>query len=85
MHALRPVVEGGGAGDDEVEAGEAAGGDFVDELAERVEGFVAGVGAGALQGFEFVEDDEEPRWPQSRSRVRRPWRAARAPEWSRSR
>src|SRR5690606_29541092 len=61
LHALRPVVEGGGAGDDEVEAGEAAGGDFVDELAERVEGFVAGVGAGALQGFEFVEDDEEPR------------------------
>ncbi len=63
LHALLAVEEGRGAGDDQEQAGEAAGVDLVDELPQRVERLVAGVGAHPLQGLDLVEDQEQPGVP----------------------
>ena len=59
LHALGAVVERGRTRDDQHEAGEATGVDVVDELAQRVEGLVAGVRAYPLQGFHLVEDEQQ--------------------------
>ncbi len=61
LHALRAVVERRGAGDAQVQAGKATAVNLVDELAQRVEGLVPGVGANPLQGFDLVEDEQQPR------------------------
>ena len=53
------LVEGRRAGDDQQEAGETAGVDLVDELTQRIECLVAGVGAYSLQGFHLVEDEQQ--------------------------
>ena len=58
--ALRPVVEGGRPGDQQVQAGEPAGVHVVDELPQRVEALVAHVGADPLEGLDLVEDDQQP-------------------------
>ena len=59
LHALRAVEERRRAGDDQVQAGEAAGVDLVDELPQRVERLVAGVGADPLQGLDLVEHQQQ--------------------------
>ncbi len=46
--ALRAVVEGRRAGDDQVEPGEPPGVDLVDELSQRIEPLLADVAADAL-------------------------------------
>src|SRR4051812_18918026 len=58
--ALRAVVEGRGAGDDQVQAGEATGVDLVDELAQGVEALLADVAADPLQGLDLVEHEDQP-------------------------
>ena len=58
--ALRAVVEGRRAGDDQVQAGEPPGVDLVDELAQGVEPLLADVAADPLQGLDLVEHQDQP-------------------------
>ena len=60
LDALRAVEEGRGAGDDQVQAGEPAGVDLVDELAQGVEPLLADVAADPLQGLDLVEHQDQP-------------------------
>jgi hypothetical protein len=55
-----PVEERRRAGDDQPQAGETALVDVVDELAQRLQALVPGVGAHALHRLDLVEDDQEP-------------------------
>ena len=83
--ALRPVVERGRAGDQQVQAGEPAGVDLVDELAQRVQALVADVGRGPAAGSRSRRARAAgPGWPESRRTVSRPCRKPSAAKWSRS-
>src|SRR5690606_18291555 len=51
---------GGGAGDDEVEPGEAAAIDLVDQLSQRIQCSIADIGAHPLERLDLVEHEYQP-------------------------
>ena len=68
----------------QVEAGEPAAVDLVDELPQRVERLLADVAAHPLQRLDLVEHEHQPGCPASRRTVSSPWRKLSAPKWSMS-
>ena len=59
LHPLRAVEERRRAGDEQVQAGEPAPIDLVDQLPQGVEALVPHVAADPLEGFHLVEDHQQ--------------------------
>src|SRR5690606_24248944 len=60
--AVGPIEEGRRAGDENVETGEAAAVEVIDQLAQGFQTLIAGVGTDALDRLHLVEDEQQP-WP----------------------